>query len=263
MKTGFFNVLRALGIRTHRAFRLLLRGLALLVGAVAAYRVSYLMEKGDFDGSAIAFGVVLAAAIFEFIVGDLWADRSFPFDTERKLALLEKRLGRNAIETISKRLAEETAHFKGCDTSVISSTVHIFTELTATADHRVRKGLLQLTDYVGPKGGKKGRITLITQGIIGRCARTGELETVDFAHDAEYRSSMVRDFGFTKEEAARHTTTARSYMAIPLTNDEGAIVGVLYFFSIEPQVFPQAANIERLHDLAREIVNYVTVAQLM
>ena len=140
--------------------------------------------------------------------------------------------------------------------------MHILAELVSTADHRSRQGLLQLTNYVGPEGGKKGRITLINQGIIGRCARTGALETVGFADQEEYAASMVREFGFTQKEANSHTRTARSYLTFPLKHDDRT-VGVLYFFTPEPQVFPRAARVDSLKAAAREIVNYLVLADLI
>lgn len=262
MKNLFYKVLRLLGIRTHRSFRLVLRAGALLVGSYAAFEASVLLQKNDFDKAWRFYLIVLVAAFIEFILADVFADRSFPFDTERKLALMEKRLGIQVIETITRRLKETISEFKGCDQSLISATAHVFIELNATADQRVREGLLQLTDYVGPDGGKKGRITLINQGVIGRCARTGRMETVGFADDREYFDAMVREFGFTSQEAERHTKTGRSYLAYPLRNNE-EVVGVLYFFTSEPQVFPRAADPAKLEKTSHEFVDFMKLAQLI
>ena len=203
-------ILRHIGIRTHRSFRLSLRFVTLIFGLIFALKVWEAIHDGRYHlAEAWHFGVMITA-IIEFVFADVLADHSFPYDTERKLALMERRLGANAIRVISQRISEEISQFRGCDTSKISATVHIVAELSATADQRVRMGLLQLTDYVGPDGGKKGRVTLITQGVIGRCARTGQIETVEFADEEEYLNSMVRSFGFTVEEAQRHTKTGRS-----------------------------------------------------
>lgn len=262
MRDWGYKFSRLIGIRTHRSFRLTIRAIALLVGLYAAFHLSMLLAKKEFEIVWYVFLVVIVTAFVEFIFADILADRSFPFDTERKLALMEKRLGAQAIEAITQRIKDLIAEFRGCDTALISATVHVFAELTATADQRIREGLLQLTDYVGPDGGKKGRINLINQGVIGRCARTGKMETVDFADEDEYREAMVREFGFTIQEAERHTKTGRSYLAFPLRfNDK--VVGVLYFFTSEPQVFPPAADVARLEEVAREIVNYMNFARLV
>lgn len=260
MKT-LLRFLRFLGIRTHRSFRLTIRAMALAIGLLSAFYVSKTMEMQDFKTAFYIYLIVCTTAFVEFVLADVLADRSFPFDTERKLALMEKRLGANAIDTITNRIKETIEQFRGCDKTHISGAVHVVAELTSTADQRVREGLLQLTDYVGPATGKKGRVTLFTQGVIGRCARTCQQETVDFADAEEYYSAMLREFGFTKREADKHTNTARSYLAYPMKNDN-SLVGVLYFFTTEPQVFPFAAKDVELEGFAREIVNYLKLAQL-
>jgi hypothetical protein len=220
------------------------------------------MEQHEFSASWWVYVIVMIVAFLEFVLADVLADRSFPFDTERKLDLMEKRLGTQALTTIAARLEEVVSGFEGCDPAKISATVHVLAELTSTADNRIRIGLLQLTDYIGSEGGKKGRITLITQGIIGRCARTGRLETVDFADAHEYQTAMVREFGFTEKEASRHSKNARSYLAFPLRKRDET-VGVIYFFTSEPQVFPLAAHPQRLDETARELVNYLSLAQIV
>jgi hypothetical protein len=257
-----YKSLRVVGIKTHRSFRLSLRALTLIVGLCAAYQLSILLEKNEFDAALKLFWLVLATAFVEFVLADVLADRSFPFDTERKLALMEKRLGAQAISTIEQRLKHVIEEFQCCEQHLVSATVHVTVELSSTADQRVRQGLLQLTEYVGPGGGRKGRITLINQGVIGRCGRTGRLETAGFADKQDYAEAMVREFGFTSSEAKSHTDTARSYLAFPL-HHRSRVVGVLYFFTPEPQVFPLAAKISHLKRTAEEIVNYMKLADLV
>jgi hypothetical protein len=175
---------------------------------------------------------------------------------------MEERLGAGTIVEICHRLQRAIGQLKACDQSRVSATVHILIELSANTHNQIRSGLLQLTDYVGPDGGKKGRITLINQGVIGRCARTHRTEAVDFADAKEYQDLMVRDFGFTKAETDRHTKTGRSYLAHPLFNGD-SFVGVLYFFTTEPQVFPLAARNIDLESLVSEVVSYLKIAQLV
>ncbi len=258
----FIGVLKRIGIRTHRSFRLAIRAFALLLGLSAGFFVSVQIEVGHFEIAFWLFLIVTGAAVLELILGDLFADQSFPFDTERKLSLMEKRLGMETISTISRRLEETIGVFKNCDISSVSATVHLVAELNGDLGSRSNYGLLQLTDYVGPEGGRKGRLTLINQGIIGRCARTEEIETVNFIDVNEYRCSMVRDFGFTKQEASLHTTSARSYLAYPLKS-EGLLIGVIYFFSDEPEVFPGSIEGAHLDQVAQEFVNYLKIVQLV
>ncbi len=259
---GWIHVfLQIIGIRTHRRFRLALRGFLLVFGLVAAFFTSVFIKQGEFKHAFCSYLVVIVSAFLEFVIADVLAEHSFPFNTERKLELMEKRLGRDIIGTITELLNELINEFKACDTGRISACVHVTTELAATMDQPVRGGLLQLTDYVGPASGKKGRVTLITQGLIGRCARTGSFETVNFADSSDYAKSMVREFGFTQIEAERHTKSARSYLAYPLKHSERT-VGVLYFFSTEPQVFPYAVDIELLDKAASSIVNYIKLLRI-
>jgi GAF domain-containing protein len=73
---------------------------------------------------------------------------------------------------------------------------------------------------------------------------------------------MVEEFGFSPEEVDRHTKTARSYLAFPI-RDRGDMVGVMYFFSTEPQVFPVAANEDRLRDAAESISALLRAAEIL
>ena len=262
MNHFLYEFLQKVGIRTHRAFRLSLRAVALAIGAIAAYHVSVFLQKNEFDAASRLSWLVLVMAFVEFVLADVLADRSFPFDTERKLARMEAQLGHQAIQTIEQRLTNLIAEFRCCEQNLVRATVHIIAELPPTADQKVREGLLQLTNYVGPKGGPKGRITLLNQGIVGRCARTGALETVGFADQQDYARIMVREFGFTPSETKSHTHTARSYLAFPL-HYGSRVVGVLYFFTAEPQVFPHAIKSASLKNAADEIVNYMKLANIL
>ena len=232
--------LKSIGITNQRHFRLLLRGSAIVIGSFAAYFVSLCHELHFWTQAWVAFAVLLAAAILEFTVSDYLAVSAFPYSTEEKLANMEARLGEQAINAISECLSLIIGRLRACDKQRVSATVHVLIELE-TANKSASMGLLQLTNYVGFEGGKKGRITLLNQGVIGRCARTEDLETVEFADINEYRTRMVREFGFTRLEAQNHSANARSYLAYPLKDGE-RLVGVMYFFSTEPQVFPESSN---------------------
>jgi hypothetical protein len=261
MSDGVYTFLSKIGIRTHRSFRLTIRAVALVVGVCAGFAISVMIQESRYWSAGLVFVIVLLAGFIEFVIADVLADRSFPFDTERKLELMEGQLGQKGIAGVADKMRELIGQFRACDQSQVRATVHVFVPLMPTADQPARRGLLQLTDYVaravpvdpGVTRRRKGRIIPVNQGIIGRCARTGAMETVGFADMGEYREAMVRDFGFTPEEAEKHTTSARSYLAFPLRAEE-EVVGVLYFFTTEPQVFPRAADREQLESGARDIV---------
>lgn len=57
----------------------------------------------------------------------------------------------------------------------------------------------------------------------------------------------------------QHSRNARSYLAYPLYKEED-IVGVIYFFSTEPQVFPRAAPDLRLEATADAVLALLNAA---
>lgn len=252
----------SLGIRTRRQFRLTLRAIAILVVTGGTYAIALLLAKSMFLWSILPFYLVFLASILEFILADLLTERSYPIETEKKLDMLEKQLGTRAVQSISEKLKRIIQSFEACDQSRISGTVHIIIELVPSPEGRQRYGLLQLTDYVGPRGGSKGRITTLDQGIIGRCARTERIEHVNFGDEAKYRKRMVVEFGFSKNEAKSHTTIAKSYIAVPLLL-QSRLVGVLYFFSTEPQVFPRAALNSDLEAKAQDLLDILKTVSLV
>ncbi|MDA2934804.1 GAF domain-containing protein [Acidobacteria bacterium AH-259-D05] len=256
------NFGRGLGIGPRLQFRLALRGIAIVIGIGSGYAVALLMAKSLFWWSALPFALLVVSSIFEFILADIVAERSYPIETEKKLALLERRLGIRAVQSISQKLERIIQSFKACDRSRVSGTVHVIVELASSPEGKTRFGLLQLTDYVGPRGGSKGRITTFDQGIIGRCARTGRIEHVNFADEAEYRRRMMDEFGFSKQEADSHTAIARSYNAVPLLLDS-RVVGILYLFSTDPQVFPLAARDSNLTASAQDVLDVLRTASIV
>jgi GAF domain-containing protein len=73
---------------------------------------------------------------------------------------------------------------------------------------------------------------------------------------------MVQEWGFSQTEVDDHTKTARSYLAHPIVF-ETEIVGVLYSFSTEPQVFPHAARRQHLDDAADAITGLLRAAGIL
>jgi len=233
-----------------------------MLGVGSGYAIEILIENHLFWWSALPFTFVVFSTFFEFILADLITEHNYPIETEEKLDLLERQLGIRAVETISEKLERMIQTFRACDRSCMSGTLHIIVELAPVPETRTRFGLLQLTNYVGPRGGSKGRITTLDQGIIGRCARTGKAEYVNFSDEYEYRRRMVEEFGFSMEQADSRTTIARSYIAVPLFLNS-RVVGVLYFFSTEPQVFPHAARESNLAESAQDLVAILRTASIV
>src|SRR5688500_5744780 len=132
MKTLLYQGLKAVRLTTQRRLRLAIRLGALIIGLIAAFVMSVEIQLLDFSAGAKWLVLAGAAAAVEFVFADVIAERSFPYDTERKLELMEERLGRSAIETISRRLRQAILELRGCDPNLVSATVHVITELGAT-----------------------------------------------------------------------------------------------------------------------------------
>jgi hypothetical protein len=139
--------------------------------------------------------------------------------------------------------------------------VHLHVEVFGESG--TKPSLLQITDYTRPRlGGSPWRFTEAESGVIGRCLRTGQMEHVNFRDRSEYQRRMVEEFGYSHERANRHTTSARSYLAYPVF-EGNQLIAVLYFFSTEPQVFPNAADPKSLAETGEVILHHLKVAGVL
>jgi hypothetical protein len=238
---------------TRRRKRMVIRVALIFFGLATGYTITILVNEKHYGRSSAVFVLLVAVTLLEFVFVDYFAERRYPHETEKILTLLEERLGHKTVEVLREKLDRTIDTFRACEKERISATVHVIVNLTATAESVNRRGLMQLTDYVGYRGGQKGRITPLERGVIGRCARTGRTESVNFADDAEYLTRMVREFGYSVDETELHTKSARSYLAHPVLSAAGVPLGVLYFFSTEPQIFPGAAKETNLVAVAKDI----------
>lgn len=73
---------------------------------------------------------------------------------------------------------------------------------------------------------------------------------------------MVKEFGFSPDEVAKHTREARSYWAEPVYS-QNRLVGVIYLFSTDVQVFPLAVDRTALQSSANEIAAYLKGAGIV
>ena len=242
------------GIEPWRLYRLRFRGYAVLIGAVSGYFAAVSIEEKQY---LVAYGlalVAISATLFELVVADLLTKSRYPASTQALLRRLEidyQRVGRLVPQHVQKLIDSLT----GCDRSKVRGTVHLRVPLN-TLGGESEEALLQLTGYTGPVGGGAWRFTPASKGIIGRCMRTERLETVSFSNDVEYREKMVTEFGFSLGEAKSRTTTGRSYLAQPIVSEE-KLVGVLYLFSTEVQVFPGSVDTSKLECAASNIASFL------
>jgi GAF domain-containing protein len=236
----------------RRKYRLAARGVFVVLGASAVYLLAALIQEKQY-GWALAPAALLAlVGLGEFVATDVILDARFSQETSMLLARLEDRLANTSInEEIVKALNDCIASFVGCDPTRISSTSHLRIEVIE--EERPVPALVQITKYTNRTlGGQPWRITNATKGLIGRCLRLERKVWVNFRTAEEYRERMVGEFGYRREEADEHTKAARSYLAVPI-GPPGRTIGILFFQSTEPQVFPIAADDERLNDCAEKV----------
>lgn len=236
--------------------RIMLRIVAIVVAVAAGYGFTLLMEEKKYAWAIIPALCILFASVLEFVIGDIFVENKYPSETQRRLKRLENQIGTATLQEISSQLQGTIEQLSPCDKTAVSATVHLLVEISPPPYRTRARALLQLVNYVGSesKGTGKGRVITLDQGVIGRCVRTGKRAVVNFLSLNEYRRRMVAEFGFTDLEARQHSGRGRSYVAEPLLN-ENTIVGVLYLYSHETQVFPLAAESGLLKNVAGQIVS--------
>ena len=252
------------GIPARRRYRVIARLIMLVLAAFAGYAFALLMQEGDYGWSALPAAILGLLSIGEFIVADLVIDARFPRETSDLLERLETKLSTTATHAeILGALQRCVGSFRGCDTTRISSTVHLRVEVLSGDERPSSPGLIQISDYtrVG-LGGRRWRVLDPAKGIVGRCLRRDAMVSVNFSDEDEYQYRMIEEFGFTRNEVERHTRSARSYLAVPMV-DHDETVGVLYFFSTEPQTFPLAASVEALEGATATIAGLLRAAEIL
>jgi len=252
------------GIPRRQRYRVYARVGTILAAAAAAYIFSVLVQERHYLWALIPALVLAVASIAEFVVTDLLLDKRFPPESAALLERLQQKLITTPIhDEIVSALNSCVGGFHGCDPSKISSTLHLRVDVLSEADSEVVPSLVQVARYTRPSlGGPRWRILNPAVGLVGRCLRLNDLVSVNFRDRSEYDHRMVAEFGFAPEDVKRHTTTARSYLASPL-RDGGRVVGVLYFFSTEPQVFPIAADQGQLTRASEEVLRLLRVAEIL
>jgi hypothetical protein len=227
---------------------------SVFVGLLAGYWVAILVQENMYRAGFYVALLVIASTLMELVVGDLWTRSRFPASTQTLLSRLEINFER-VNQHIPAYVQQLIDTLTNCDVQRVSGTVHLRVPLNTLSEDR-EEALVQLTGYAGAGRGGAWRFTAATKGIIGRCLRTGAQQIVNFASEAEYLERMVLEFGFSQRETATHTRDARSYLAYPIRTRSG-LIGVLYLFSTEVQVFPRAVNETRLEGTAATIAAFL------
>lgn len=248
----------------RRKYRLLSRSASLSLGAGAAYSFAVLIQERMYGWALVPGLVFTALSVFEFVVADLLIDARFPRETSEFLDRLQTKLSTTSThDEILNVLDTCTRTFSGCDYSRISATVHLIVDVVAVRSEAPTPGLVQISDYTrSGLGGRRWRVLEPTKGLVGRCLRTETAVTANFSDEEDYRRRMVTEYGFTRSEVDRHTEAARSYIACPIMSGSD-MVGVLYFFSTEPQVFPRAADTVKLRETADVVAGFLRAAEIL
>jgi len=250
---------RALSER--RRFRLALRAGCLLFGLVAGFVTSILVQERLYMWSILPTAVLIFAALAEFVLADILADRIYPARTQAILDNLEENL-RQYDERIRGAIDRSIQSLTACNRRAVSGTFHLRVDLYSSFGDDSEEALVQVIDYSGRLGGRKWRFNPSTKGLIGRCLRTQAPECVNFATESEYCERMISEFGYSSAEVEKHTREARSYWAQPVFVAR-TCVGVMFLFSTEQQVFPRAADIANMESVAHEISAYLEGARIV
>lgn len=248
-------------IPRRKRFRISIRAAFIIIGATAAYAASILFEENLYFWATVPALAILAAAIVEFVFGDVLTEKRYPARTESILENYENKV-QNVHNQLLAQLNSAIQSLKGCDPTKVNGTLHLLVELFSPTDDSSEHAFLQITSYTGQLGGARWRFASVSKGIIGRCFRTHEAEYVNFSTQQEHNDRMIREFGFTQDEMQRHTMVARSYWAQPLLSGD-QFVGVMYLFSTEHQAFPRSVERLPLNDTARNIVSILEAAAII
>ena len=105
-------------------------------------------------------------------------------------------------------------------------TVHV-------PDILVNNSLYQLVPYY-PMGGGRGKTKSVRYGIIGKAFRSHELDKKDELDNKDV-TILVKEWGFTKEEAYASQNRPNWLMALSLCTTEDGAVGVFFCDAIKPK----------------------------
>jgi len=85
---------------------------------------------------------------------------------------------------------------------------------------------------------------------VGQCYRSGRIELEIFEKDTPWEKLLQFHVkkGFSRGEAMRLTRDRRAFLAVPIKDEKGETVGVIYCDSDDPEVF-SALGSERAKEL--------------
>ena len=111
--------------------------------------------------------------------------------------------------------------------------------------HVIKKPLFRRAKYQqafnyipANKGTGAGRVWEINKGLAGKAFRDKHTVVENFQDDNEFREKMRSEYNYTNEELSHRTADRRSYLCIPLVNEQHLVHGVVFFDSQQADYFP-------------------------
>jgi len=98
--------------------------------------------------------------------------------------------------------------------------------------------LRQAFDYL-PDGGGGGRCFPIDKGIIAKAYEHKAPKVENFRDDADYHKRMMEEYNYTPSELRQRTADRRSYLCIPLVDENHQVLGLVYLDSNTAGTFPR------------------------
>jgi len=254
-----------------KTYRMIYRAIFLILGFFSVFCMSILIQENKYKLALIPGICALICSLLEFVFGEMIVEKSYPSETKRILRAVDN-MSEQVSESLINCIKNIIDNLTGCDKSLVQATIHLRIDVNKTKDDNSRVfGLLQILpyyhlgmtheDYINSKD-KRGRMLQSYKGIIGRCLRTENVECVTFSTVEEYNYRMINDFGFTKNEIKNHTFSARSYFAAPFKSQE-QLIGMIYLFSKEPQVFPKAIEMAKFYKEASHVLDILKIGKII
>ena len=227
----------------RQRYRTIARLAFLLLAAISAYVFAVLLQEEEYLWALVPGALIGLLSVFEFVLADIFLDSRFPRETAIFLERLQRKLSTTSThDEILRVLGDCVDSLAGCDKERVTSTLHLTIETSrsgnisdddwASADFRLHQVRPRRQAVASHEGDTRDRWTMRAPRGDGSC---------QLSYGGGISPADGQEFGFTRAEADRRTSDARSYLAVPVLS-AGSLVGVMYFFSTEPQVFPVAAD---------------------
>ena len=246
----------------RKRYRMRFRFGAIMVATVSTFFASIYFEEQLYNWALIPMTVLLIVSVSEFVFADIITDRKYPKRTGDILERLERCL-HDFEKHITDSINDVIQNLDVTDKTKVTGTFHLEVEkYTDGSSDDTESALVQIVKYTSRLGGRQWRLRSITKGIIGRCLRLQTEDYANFADQNEFNERMIKEFGFTRGELAKITENGRSYYAHPVFSGK-KVIGVLYLFSTETNIFPKAIKPGDINCCCKSIAGFLNGANII